>query len=57
MLDYYSTATKTMRHNLFLHHKQPREEWDPTLFEHPLCSLHKCPKAHWDSNEWGIQTN
>ena len=32
--------------------KRPRKEWDPMLWEVPLCPLPKCHMAHWEPNEY-----
>ena len=46
MLDYYGIEARTMRQTLLFKHQHPREEWDPTLWEIPLCPLPKRLKAH-----------
>ena len=48
----YWEASKQARQTIYLMRKQPREQWDPTLWEVPPQPLPKRHKAQWDPNEW-----
>ena len=50
----YWQTTRPARHTIYLIRKQPRERWDPTLWEVPIQPLPKRHKTHWDPNEWEI---
>ena len=50
----YWHASRQARQTIYLIRKQPRAQWDPTLWEVPLQPLPKRQKAHWDPNEWEI---
>ena len=50
----YWDASRQARRTIYFIRKQPREQWDPTLWEVPLQPLPKRQKAHLDPNEWEI---
>ena len=54
MMDTYRQEARPIHQILYLTCKQPREIWNPTLWEIPLQSHPKSHKAHWDLSEWEI---